>query len=196
MIPLGASYFLDQLVDHEENRYLHLNPYGNPGGPLPACYHVAKGKVFQQVIETPGAWEDSCRAVYRTGSDKKIRLPHLGEVEHWFLDELFTTRKIRIFPDQSIFRFLPRPPERMSRRIDRSRWSYRIDLLRQGYYFDAHCPRPYRKYRHLIDPLLRNEPLPGRFRAANNLKWGLSCLRVRGQAAFFRLRGSERHRPG
>jgi len=188
MLPMSKFYFVGQLANQNENHYVHLNPCMDAYGHLPACYHVAKGSLFKDVINTPDSWEESCRFVYQLGLGPKIRLPHLGDAGHWYLDELFTTKKIQEYPDQSIFRFLPRSGGPFDRRIDRSRWSYKLDLLCQGYYFDAHCPRPYPQNRHLIDPLLRGEALPWRFRALNSMKWRLNCIRLVRQAAFSRLK--------
>lgn len=160
MLPLSKFYFSTQIESVNDNLYVHLNPCIETYGHLPACYHIAKGYLFKEIFKIPDDWNESCQYLFNLNLGKDANLLHLNESNHWFAEEIYTTLKIFEYSDQSLFKFIPRLGGQNGRRIDRGNWFYDFELLKQNYYFDAHCLRPYAKYKNLIDPLLKYKPLP------------------------------------
>jgi hypothetical protein len=77
----------------------------------------------------------------------KMLISNYGD--KWNTDEHFMFDKFQNNLDKVILK------ERdLSRRIDRSFWTYDIRLLQSGYYIDSHMLRPYQQYKKNIDELL------------------------------------------
>ena len=79
MLPLSSWYFIDQIADMHDNAYVHLYPCIDSYGHLPACYHVAKGNLFENVLNLTDGWQDSCQYVYHQKFGTEIRLSHLND---------------------------------------------------------------------------------------------------------------------
>jgi hypothetical protein len=146
MFPLSPFYFIDQLDEINENLYIHLNPCFNTYPNIAACYHVAKGKTFQKVLQLPKTFTASIKEL--------VRMTH-QERDKWYSDEIFSTWKIRGFPDKKIFYYIQRDGGQNGHRIDRPRWNYNIQKVDQNWYYDAHCPRPYKDHKEDLDNLVR-----------------------------------------
>ena len=153
MFPISKEYFIDQIKDIDADKYVHLNPCVETYGTLPSCYHIAKGKKFKEVLELPDSWEKSLKAVHKSnlGSDPGW---HLAGNEHWFADERYANLKTVKYPKKWDLVFLPREGGQNGRRIDRDRWEYEEDLVRQGWYYDCHSIRPYENHKEEIDRLV------------------------------------------
>ena len=50
--------------------------------------------------------------------------------------------------------FIKRNGGQNGRRIDRSKWQYNLNLLKDNYYYDAHVIRPYELYKDEINNLV------------------------------------------
>jgi len=150
MFPISKEHFIDQLVDINDDKYVHLNPCIETYGTLPSCYHVGKGYKFKEVLDLPDSWEVSVNDLYNAdlGSDPGH---HLAGKTHWFADERYAHSKVLNYPNKSDLLLLPREGGRNGRRIDRSNWTYHENLVRQGWYFDSHSIRPYQQYKKEID---------------------------------------------
>ena len=189
MIPISGDYFVDQLKDIPDKKYVHLSPlnyllYGtqaslyrkeNPGTAtitrFPVCYHVARGSLLKEVLKLPEDWG---QAMHKLAYYHNRYYPQEKE---WGVDEVYSTMKIHEYENQSVFRLLTRQrrypeypmprkgPWRQcitSRRIDKYySCVYNRDWLKQGYYLDVHVPRPCTP-EHLsqMDLLLKGEPSP------------------------------------
>jgi hypothetical protein len=139
MFPLSRTYFIDQIAKVPDTSYVHLNPNHEF---LPSCYHVAKGALFTKILDLEPTWEESIRALHSrnlghdcfTGTNTILQ----GKLQ-WGADEEYATRKVRSYPDQSIFRFIPRTHGR----IDRGNWVYSPAGMQRDHYADSHSIRPY-----------------------------------------------------
>jgi hypothetical protein len=171
MLPLSRYFFVEQIVDIDENLYLHLSPYPERFPIVPAPYNVAKGNLIKQVLEIGDSWPDSCRSVYKRKLGPMIQPAHLDAPLYWCTDEYYLGMQISRYPDQSVFHFLTREGGLNGRRIDRACWNYSKKLLGQNYYFDAHCPRPYNQFKHLIDPVAQGRGLPYRHKILLWISW-------------------------
>ena len=65
------------------------------------------------------------------------------------VDEVLVTKKVR---DSGVDTHLP--PKDKHRRINRNRWSYEIQDLREGWYHDCHSLRPYDLHKEEIETVL------------------------------------------
>lgn len=152
MFPISKNYFIEQIKNIADDKYVHLNPTHNF---LPSCYHIAKGKLFKEVLKLEDEWMESVTALYNKnlGSDCFAQAPNnpiLEGKQQWGADEEYATKCIRSYADQTIFEFI----ERKHCRIDRSNWIYSISQIENDMYADSHSIRPYEKYKYQIDSLL------------------------------------------
>jgi hypothetical protein len=166
MIPLSRKYFVETLEGIDEDQYVHLNPcvdhYSH--GHLPACYHVAKGALFTQIHTLTDDWRGSCEMVLKFNDQTPSTFNRCGRPAYWFADELYSSHKISQHTQQSIFTFLPRDTAYRGRRIDRSNWTYQLKDLKNNCYYDAHCPRPYRTNKAIVDAVMNRTALPLTYR--------------------------------
>lgn len=144
MFPISKRYFVEQIKDIPDTKYVHLNPLPNY---LPTCYHIAKGTLFQQVLQLPTSWEGSIRTLFTS----KLGTP-LGQLQKWGADEEYAKQKIFAYHDHSVFIMIPRKHGR----IDRSLWEYSVTDIQNDVYADAHSIRPYSdpRYKPLIHKLI------------------------------------------
>lgn len=149
MFPLSRRYFIDQIADIPDTKYVHLNPMHQY---LPSCYHVAKGRLFKEVLNLHDSWEESARYIHSLDNGTAHSTIVSSDMKHWGADEHYATEKVRAYPDQSLFVFLVR----YHRRIDRTRWEYNPEHIRNDVYADSHSIRPYSdsKNKLLIEKLL------------------------------------------
>lgn len=122
ILPLSRDYFIDQLRDIPERRYVHLGGMFYMSGAeatrllekdevaaadikrFCAWWHVARGRLIKEVLELPDDWRQAAREV----------APHYVEADGfrrryarvWHGDELYPTRKIHAYPKPSIFKVL------------------------------------------------------------------------------------------
>jgi len=139
MFPLSKSYFIDQIKSIPDTKYVHLNPAHEF---LPSCYHVATGSMFARILDLEPKWEDSVQNLFKRnlghdcfhGTNTILK----GKLQ-WGADEEYATRKVRNYPDQTLFVFLTRTQSR----LDRSFWKYKAQDVIQNVYADSHSIRPY-----------------------------------------------------
>jgi hypothetical protein len=148
MFPISKKYFIDQLVDIEDNKYVHINPCIESYGTLPSCYHIAKGFLYKKYLDLPGTWEESILQVIKSGFGKTINGNDL-----WFADEEYATNKILKNKDNNVI-FLKRKNGQDGFRIDRSNWHYNADLVLRQEYYDAHSIRPFENNKKEIEKLI------------------------------------------
>ncbi len=151
MLPLSKWYFIDQIAAIDDNNYVNLN-FENINH-IYACYHIAKGRNYNKVLQLEDDLESSIGLALSQVKHLNIKYANL---DYWFLDEMFTTLKINQYLNNDIlFTFLKRKGGASANRIDRSsNFQYDKRLLLKDYYFDAHSVRPYLSYKESIDTLV------------------------------------------
>jgi hypothetical protein len=147
MIPISKNYFVNQISEVDPCAYVHL--YAN-AKPIPSCYHVAMGSLFQRFLNLPNSFEDSLSRLVRHSQGTN----HMG-MDKWGMDEYYAHMHLqeyyKMYPD--FFKFFTR--ENADQRIDRSRWSYdEQKLLNEDYYIDSHSIRPYKENQENIDKMI------------------------------------------
>lgn len=149
MFPLSRRYFIDQIANIPDDKYVHLNPVHQY---LPSCYHVAKGELFKKVFDLHDSWEDSVRFLHSLDNGTTHSTVVSSNMQYWGADEHHATDKVRSYKDKSLFVFL----NRTMGRIDRSNWRYNPEDIGRDFYADSHSIRPYSEPRNklLIEKLL------------------------------------------
>jgi hypothetical protein len=152
MLPLNKEYFLSRLVkEYDEISIYSSDAYIYDDFPIvgtryPMCYFSSYGKTFSSVAlnDEDETWEDFV-----------IRLNSLNF--GWNTDELYISEKINKSSFKKIHhvRGFHNPiypgydkPGQVIGRLDKHYWS--VENIN---YVDAHCPRPYCKYKESIDSL-------------------------------------------
>jgi len=198
VIPLSRDYFVRQFEAIPDDRWVHLGPVGgitrakrvaleNTAGPwnlattdlwrMRAFCHVARGRLFKEVLELPEDWAQAAREVTPYYSDpfpndNRGRTPSAI----WGGDEWYPTRKVQSYKNQSVFMVFAHqnthPPidtgGGAGKLICRRRQLFGEDiwdsaLLKQGYYLTMHLRRPCTpESLALVDSLLQDEQPPGK----------------------------------
>jgi len=142
MLPLSVYYFKEQIRNVGSEQYVHLNPCFDTYPQVAACYHVAKGNTYSSVLGNYNTFEEYLNwATSIAGSG-------------WCCDEVSSTHKIRNHHNQEIFTYISREGGQNGHRIDRPDWKYEVGLIKQDWYYDAHCPRPYSEHKQSIDEII------------------------------------------
>ena len=158
MVPLTKKYFTESIQDVPEENFavyrdgirMPARGYdGEDGYRYVMCYTAAKGSVFKEVFNVNNV-ED---------------IPAM--IKHWYsfgwerdTDERFLFKALHEWPAFSarcsrLGHVVNRRITRIIRTPDRGlRFRYDRKLLKEGYYIDAHMPRPYKKYKAMIDEMM------------------------------------------
>lgn len=143
MLPLSREYFINSVLNYPDDSFIvyRNNAYHSHEQKYPMCYVAAQGHTFKEVFKIHDV-SDIQEIIKRWNNE------NLG----WNTDELILYQCLNQWAD-----FKTRCitlDHGVQRRIDRSNWTYNDELLRQHYYIDAHCPRPYSHYKYDIDSVL------------------------------------------
>lgn len=150
MYPLSRFYFIDQLKQIPDYKYVHMNPCMDTYGQIPACYHVAKGNTFASVL---GNYD------FETYLRKAIAFSDTvdcsySNFKYWYVDERYSTSLIQQYTNKPIFQFIPREGGQNGHRIDRPNWVYDKQKVRDDYYYDSHSIRPFRNHSDELNGLV------------------------------------------
>ncbi len=127
----------------------------------PICYNIGKGSEFNKILNT-----DRDFPTY----SHELGLLRLG----WGTDEIYFGKRVDTYQHNVKIHKVKRhytTPWLAERRIDRHNFPcnllyqneieaqkkygfYDLEKLKNGYYIDAHCPRPYKDYKDEIDFLI------------------------------------------
>ena len=154
MLPLSNQYF-NQIpsVCPDDHLVVYSSDSTIPGMPnhpsFAVGYNAAKGSTFEEIVQgNMNNFEEKLSEWVSAGHG-------------WFTDEKMFYESWSKWPDRmsrtSFFRrgYNITPDPIHINRIDRgNNCSYRPDLLKKGYYYDFHMPRPYKKYRNQIHEIV------------------------------------------
>lgn len=171
MIPLSRRFFIDGVKIYSEDSYVHLNSgwyYGNNTETwkaeyniIPAYYHLATGKMFNDVYRFESDFGDEMRKFeavdysdknkgaagkgYAPISDVAQHLQHASREKggKWGQDEFYSTDMMRKYRGRGGKIVTDCKIER-NQRIDRSHWEYYPQaVFEDAHYVDSHLMRPY-----------------------------------------------------
>ena len=174
MIMINKNYFIDNVSNfsnddlvlfdagaYDPNREECNDESLFAGERYPICYAAAKGSTFNKILDTDRPFPQYAH---------ELGLLRLG----WGTDEIYFGRQVNKFEHEINVHKIYRPRRNgwiVEDRIDRHNFpidftnekekeynkkygNYREDLLMNGYYIDAHCPRPYDECKREIDELV------------------------------------------
>jgi len=183
MLMINKKYFVDQIEKYNDdslviyssdaydlNRDEVIELFQNENFPFLQemynyPYNAAKGKTFNKILDTECSFEDF---VIRHSTYKP------GYKFMWMIDEFYFADCVNNNNHGVEIHKLKRgytSPWKASRRIDRHNFPvelkhpneieaqlrdgiYDVDLLKDGYYIDVNCCRPYAEYKQVIDDLI------------------------------------------
>jgi len=167
LYPLQTKLFTDRISKIEDDKYVHLNPYGiarnwrtNPLG-IPGYYHVAKGITFRDELKLNCSFEEVCRLVYDSkrwgimfhGLNHNLDNARASKDYGWFCcEEMFSGEMLR-YCDKIVE---VDPGNHRTQRIDREDvyGNYNLDKLKSQLYIDLHAPRPYEDHSEAIEKII------------------------------------------
>jgi hypothetical protein len=154
MFPISKTYFIGQLRNVPDTKYVHLySPVGrvtvnvktrhqlwcSSEKTFPVCYHVAKGSLLTSVLRINPSWEDSMRDLAsHSYVSAGAHTATAAARPQWGIDEDYTTKLLDEYGDKSIFHFIPR----YHLRLDRGGWIYEPSDIKSDAYGDCHSVRP------------------------------------------------------
>lgn len=165
-IPTG-TYFFDLIKDIDEESYIMLTDDAyktsgltwENGGISPSAYHIAKGKVFNDIYKFEDTFEEELDKI------KKLNLKTMWANETgtktWGYDETYSSMILFNNKEKHKIIGLSKNTEFTQRRIDCFRnieVNYNIDALRNNFYIECHSCRPYKEHKIWIDNLVNNIP--------------------------------------
>jgi hypothetical protein len=145
MLPLSHDYFNNIVNDFSDNSLAILSSDAYQTIRYPLCYNVAKGYTFNEILDLDCEFNEYC--------------DRLSQYEQgWDTDELYFGKCVDEFSDKSRICLLNRGWQfgMAINRIDRVRWVYDINMLKNGNYIDSHSLRPYSKYKFEVDKMVSN----------------------------------------
>lgn len=160
MLPISKSYFIDSILNISDDKFVNLNAHSIAANP--ACYNIAKGKTFIEVLKLPETFEEY---LFQTEWWKRgdVHRPDSGNSEftcfNWCTDEQYSNEMIKKYHetvDSTKFINPKRPGGYCARRIDRIAWNrWNRQQVIDEYMLDAHSIRPYSKHKQEIDSLVQ-----------------------------------------
>ena len=161
-IPLSDLLF-DLIKDISQESYLisFSDAYKNQKSLInnnltyPSSHHIGKGIYFKQIYNIKDTWSDEITKINKIKNVLKQKYP-IYDNNFWGLDEAYSSHMINISEENNIekiknfFHDIWNP-----RRIDRGRnQNINIHLLKNGYYTEYHCPRPFADHEEQINKIL------------------------------------------
>jgi hypothetical protein len=156
MLPISKYYFIDSIKDISDDKFVNLNAHSVAANP--ACYNIAKGKTFIDVLKLPETFEEFLKQtkwwergeMHRPGQDLVCF--------NWCTDEQYSNELILEYYktiDSTKFVNPPRPGGYCARRVDRIAWNrWTHQQVIDEYVLDAHSVRPYSEFKNEIDTLV------------------------------------------
>ena len=143
MLPLNKNYFVDSIAHVPDNHFIvyRNKAYAPALQRYPMCYNAAKGSTFKEIFHITNPDIDIPIII------KNWHRLNLG----WNTDEIMLTQSLAQwngYPTRCT-----KLDHKVERRVDRSNWRYNPALVKAGFYIDAHCLRPYEKYKKEINVL-------------------------------------------
>lgn len=174
MIMINRKYFIDDIKKYSQDSLVIFDsdaynperpecqdPHIYAGERYPICYSAAKGSVFNKILNTDRPFSQYAH---------ELGLMRLG----WGTDEIYFGKCVNSNHHNVVVNKLVRPRKDnwvVEDRIDRHNFpiiftnanekkyndeygNYKIDLVLNGFYKDAHCPRPYKSCEYEINKLV------------------------------------------
>mgnify|MGYP003471627216 FL=1 len=151
MLPFSSWYLTEQVSRFDNDKYIHINPCIDTYSRLPSCYHIASGYSYKKALQLHDNFQDSLDYLLSQRYDNSTcYIKGVGN-DKWCYDEYHATELLLKYKDLIM---VNRIGGQSGHRIDRTDWTYDIDKIKSGYYYDSHSIRPYKQNKYAIDKLI------------------------------------------
>lgn len=151
MIPMSRKYFIDDLRKINDDEYVHLVGTHRP---LPSCYHVAKGKIFNEFMHLPLDFQECISFAQKNTIGNYHSISSKEKFNNWGSDEEFGTKRLQEWSQKGMAtNLIDRKPS--EKRLDRSNFNFKEHDVLSHHYYDCHSIRPYLSNKIKIDNLVR-----------------------------------------
>jgi len=142
MIPININYFKDTAKELKDDEIMFYSgqPYG-VNNYFPMCYVLGKSEILTDLFQL-------CKF---ESFEEFVLCLHKKYNGDWNTDEHYVYDCVKAYNKDKI---VIKTDREFSRRIDRSNWTWQLELLKSGYYIDSHLLRPYKDYKQPIDQLV------------------------------------------
>jgi hypothetical protein len=143
MIPLSKIYFEENSKYIEEDNMVIFSSNNSQTvneKMYPICYVGGHSNILKKVFELDNDWNSFCQNLSKRN-------------EKWYTDQKFLFEKSSEFNSETS-KLILLEREWGNNRVDRSKWDYKPELVKEGYYIDCHSLRPYNIYKSEIDKLI------------------------------------------
>lgn len=173
-LPMSKDFFVDKIKDINEDSYVMYisDAYGDKDewkketndktrGRFPTAYHLAKGKIFNEIYQFEKTFEDE---ILKLNTTENLDYTNYNNFVKWGIDESYASLKLRSYyknnKDNKIVT-LNLFSELTRRRISRVDLSnvYQEDTknkINNGFFVEAHLPRPLNENIQLFNYLVEN----------------------------------------
>ena len=148
MIPLSKQYFIDNLLHYDSTKLYVMSADNNEcltNQEYPMCYILANNITFNDCLQLEFNWDEF-----------NVRLNNYNY--GWTTDQRFIFTKINEYKslnqDKVVLKNRGWDNGMALRRIDRAKWQYNAEEVKNNYYIDSHLPRPFNINKHIINTLI------------------------------------------
>jgi hypothetical protein len=151
MLPLNKDYLLGTVDEFSDDKFVvystYMDKFRTSHGIIPLCYTAAKGKIYKEIFQISELSDIKKTIQYWYKLSATLKAPE--EIDDkakwtrkmiWSTDERMLTAYLKIWKKKD--GCLIKLGNTFERTIDRNNWKYDIELLKNGYYRDAHLPKP------------------------------------------------------
>ena len=162
MVPCVRDYFVNTIATIPDNCFVVYRDQAYPAHEqhYPMCYNAAKGKVFAELFNVHSKEEIYSKIV-----------EWYNKNAGWYTDERMLYDSLELWSGKKN-RCIKLGHGRLPR-LDRGYWHFNPTLIKQGYYLDAHCPKPYHLHVTEIDQLAQVLGIPHNYYTA----WSVPKIR-------------------
>ena len=155
ILPLSHKYFIENVKNVDENKFVNYRFDTDSGGLLLMCYNSAPTKIWQEIFGCYTIEDVKSKVIEYDKLAKSYKDSHMHG-DGWFTDQVVLTEKVmeKISENPNIV-FKVTDSMTNFRRLDRHDTPNIRDLV-NGQYADYHMPRPYATFQKQINSIVSN----------------------------------------
>lgn len=171
-IALSGLFLKDKISEFSDDSYVMFisdayqgQHWSKKNSVSPSGYHVAKGKIFQNIYNFKKTFSETIEDVYSSNVLKKYMDENVNgypsENQDWGLDETFISQKLRDYNGKYNIVSLNEFNLMQKTRIECFRTEepqYDLEKLRKGGYSHSHLCRPYSSHEKYLKEMFQNIP--------------------------------------
>lgn len=152
MIPLSKEYFVNQLKNFEDDKFVIFRSGATSENMLPICWNVGQGSTWSNIFNVENINQITEELIsWYPKSYKPFK-------DNWYLDQLILKKSIDNFELNNGSKVIRLTDEVLNfKRLNRSNYRADLKLFKQSpnLFVDFHMPRPYKLYKKSINNVLK-----------------------------------------